>query len=75
MVLSADEESLVKAIRALGPEEAHKWVTWANELAEPAKGREIEWSDCRSDEDGADATIASVSSLEQREGGSLGIEP
>jgi hypothetical protein len=68
MALSVDEESLVKVMRSLGPEQAQKMFTWANELAELAKGREIEWSDCWSDEDRADARIASVTNLEQREG-------
>jgi hypothetical protein len=59
MVLSAEEESLIKAVRALPPQEAQKVVTWASQLADLAQGRIVEWSDAWTDEDLADVTAAS----------------
>ena len=67
MVLSVQEESLINAVRALPPEEAQKVLTWANQLADLARGREIEWSDAWTDEDLADATAASVRRFEEQE--------
>jgi hypothetical protein len=55
MVLSAQEESLINVVRALPPEEAQKVLTWANQLGDLARGREIEWSDHWTDEDLAEA--------------------
>ena len=60
MVLSVEEESLIEAVRALPPEEARKVLTWASQLADLAQGREIEWSDAWTDEDIANATVASL---------------
>ena len=67
MVLSVEEESLIKVVRALPPEEATKVLTWASQLADLAQDREIEWSDAWTDEDLADATVASLGRLEEQE--------
>jgi hypothetical protein len=67
MVLSAEEESPIKAVRALPPEGARKVLTWAAQLADLAEGREIEWLDAWSDADLADATIASLRWFEEQE--------
>jgi hypothetical protein len=67
MVLSAQEESLIMVVRALAPQDAHKVLTWANQLADLAHGRQIEWSDSWTDEDLAEATAASVRRFEEQE--------
>jgi hypothetical protein len=67
MLLSAQEESLIGVVRALPPEEAGKVLRWAQQLADLAGGRIVEWSDSWSDEDLAEATAASVQRFEQRE--------
>ena len=67
MVLSVQEESLIRIVRALPPEEARKVLAWANQLADLAQGREVEWSDAWTDEDLADATAASIRRFEDRE--------
>jgi len=67
MVLSASEESLIKVLRALPPEEAGKILVWAQQLAELGGDRAVEWSDSWSDEDLAEATAASVRRFEQQE--------
>ena len=67
MVLSVEEESLIKVVRALPPEEAKKVLTWASQLADLAQGRETEWSDAWTDEDIADATVASLRRFEEQE--------
>ncbi len=67
MVLSAQEESLIRVVRALPPTEAGKVLTWACQLASLADGREIEWSDSWSDVDLAEATAAGVQRLEDQE--------
>ena len=67
MVLSVEEESLIKAVRALPPEEARKVMTWAGQLADLAQGREIQWSDAWTDQDIADATAASLKRFEEQE--------
>ena len=67
MVLSAQEESLIGVVRALPPQEAGKVLHWAQQLADLARGRQIEWSDSWTDEDLADATAASVQRFEQQE--------
>ena len=60
MVLSVEEESLVKVLRALPPEETTKLLSWATHVAQLSKGKEIEWSDSWSEEDLADATAYSL---------------
>jgi hypothetical protein len=67
MVLSAQEESLIKVVRALPSEEAQRVLTWASQLAHLAHGREIDWSDSWSDEDIAEATAASIRRFEEQE--------
>ena len=67
VVLSIEEESLIRIVRALSPEEASKVHTWASQLADLAQGRETEWSDAWTDEDMADATAASLRRFEDQE--------
>lgn len=67
MLLSLEEEALVKVVRALPPQEAKKVLTWASQLADLSQGREIEWYDSWTDQDLADATAASVSRFEEQE--------
>jgi hypothetical protein len=67
MVLSVEEESLVKVIRALPPQEARKVLIWASQLAELSKGGEIDWSDAWTDEDIADATATALRRFEAQE--------
>jgi hypothetical protein len=67
MVLSAQEESLIDVVRNLPPGEAAKVLDWAHQLADLARGREIEWSDSWTEEDLAEATAASVRRFEARE--------
>ena len=67
MVLSVEEESLIKVVRALPREEARKVLTWASQLTDLAQGRKIEWSDAWTDEDIADATLASLRRFEEQE--------
>ena len=67
MVLTVDEESLIKVVRALPPEEARRVLTWASRLTDLAQGRDIEWSDAWTDEDIAEATAASLRRFEEQE--------
>jgi len=67
LVLSVQEESLINMVRALPPEEAQKVLTWANQLADLARGREIEWSDTWTEEDLHEATASSVRRFEEQE--------
>lgn len=67
MVLSAQEESLIGAVRALPPEEVGKVLNWARQLADLAGGRPVEWSDSWTDEDLADATAAAMQRFEDCE--------
>jgi hypothetical protein len=67
MVLSTQEESLINVVRNLPPGEAAKVLNWALQLADLARGREIEWSDSWTEEDLAEATAASVRRFEERE--------
>ena len=53
--------------RALPPAEAGKVLDWARQLADLARGRQIQWSDSWSDEDLADATAASIKRLDEQE--------
>ena len=45
MVLTEQEELLISAVRALPPVEVGKVLHWAQQLADLADGRVIEWSD------------------------------
>ncbi|MDX2151008.1 MAG: hypothetical protein SFV54_09750 [Bryobacteraceae bacterium] len=67
MVLSANEESLIKVVRMLPPDEARKVLVWAQQLADLGGGRRVEWSDSWSDDDLRDATIASLERFEEQE--------
>ncbi|MCC6590309.1 MAG: hypothetical protein IT168_26685 [Bryobacterales bacterium] len=67
MVLSANEESLIKVVRMLPPDEATKVLVWAQQLSDLGTGRRVEWSDSWSDEDRRDATFASLERFEQQE--------
>ena len=67
MVLSANEESLIKVVRMLPPKEAGKVLIWAQQLADLGGGRRVDWSDSWSDDDLRDATIASLERFEQQE--------
>jgi hypothetical protein len=67
MVLSADEESLIKVVRMLPAEEAGKLLIWAQQLADLGGGRRVDWSDSWSDDDLRDATIGSLERFEQQE--------
>ena len=67
MVLSANEESLIKVVRMLPPDEARKVLVWAQQLADLGGGRRVEWSDSWSDDDLRDATIASLEQFEEQE--------
>jgi hypothetical protein len=67
MVLNQQEEALINVVRGLPPDEADKVLVWANQLADLARGGEIDWSDSWSDQDRADAVAASVRRLEEEE--------
>lgn len=67
MVLSANEESLIKAVRMLPPDEAMKVLVWAEQLVDLGGTRQIEWSDSWSDDDLLDATAASLARFDQQE--------
>ena len=67
MVLSANEESLIKVVRMLPPDEARKVLIWAQQLADLGGDRPIEWSDSWSDDDLREATLASLERFEQQE--------
>ena len=67
MVLDANEESLIKVVRMLPPDEARKVLVWAQQLADLGGGRRVDWSDSWSDEDLRQATLASLERFEQQE--------
>jgi hypothetical protein len=67
MVLTASEESLIRVVRTLPPEEARKVLACAQQLEELGHGRRIDWSDSWSDDDHRDATAASLARFEQQE--------
>jgi hypothetical protein len=67
MVLSANEESLIKVLRMLAPDEARKVLVWARQLADLAGDRRVEWSDSWSDDDLREATLASLERFEKQE--------
>ena len=67
MVLTEQEELLISAVRALPPVEVGKVLHWAQQLADLADGRVIEWSDSWTDEDLADATAAAIRRFEDGE--------
>ncbi len=67
MVLSPQEEALIRVVRTLPPEETVRTTHWANQLCEVAQGERIQWSDSWSDEDVADATRASLQQFDEAE--------
>jgi hypothetical protein len=67
MVLSAGEESLIKVVRTLPPDEARKVLDWAQQLADLGRDRRVEWSDSWTDDDLREATGASLERFEQQE--------
>jgi hypothetical protein len=67
MVPSSSEESLIKVIRMLAPDEARKVLAWAQQLADLGNGHAVDWSDSWSDDDLRDATLASLRRFYQRE--------
>jgi len=69
MVLSASEESLIKVVRMLGPEEGRKVLVWAERLLGLGLGNEcrVEWSDSWSDGDLREVSLASLERFEQEE--------
>ena len=68
MVLSANEESLIRVVRMLPPGEAGKVLVWARQLADLGGGRRVEWSDSWSDDDLREAALASLERFEEQEG-------
>ncbi len=66
MVLSASEESLIKVVRTLPPDEARKVLVWAQQLADLGGCRRIEWSDSWSDDDLREAALASLERFEKQ---------
>ncbi|MBS1823942.1 MAG: hypothetical protein JST93_01355 [Acidobacteria bacterium] len=67
MVLSPQEEALIRVVRTLPPEETVRMIHWANQLCEVAQGERIQWSDSWSDEDVADAARASLQQFDDAE--------
>jgi hypothetical protein len=67
LVLSASEESVIRVVRMLPPDEARKVLAWAQQLAAIGSGRRVEWSDSWSDEDLREATVASLERFEKQE--------
>ncbi len=67
MILSANEESLIRVVRMLPPDEAEKVLVWAQQLADLGGGQRVEWSDSWSGDDLRDATAASLERFEQQE--------
>lgn len=67
MVLNSSEESLIKVVRMLPPDEARKMLVWAQQLAELGGGRRVDWSDSWSDEDVREATRVALERFEERE--------
>lgn len=69
MVLSPQEETLIRAVRTLPPEETERMIRWANQLGELAQGKLIQWSDSWSEEDLSDARLVSLRQFEDSERG------
>ena len=69
MVLSANEESLIKVVRMLPPDEARKVLVWAQQLADLGGDRRVDWSDSWSDEDLREFTAASLQRLDSDDQG------
>ena len=67
MILSANEESLIKVVRMLPSEEAGRVLVWAQQLADLGGGGRVDWSDSWSDDDLREASIASLERFERQE--------
>ena len=67
IALSPSEQSLIKVVRMLPPDEAGKVLVWARQLADLASDRQVDWSDSWSDDDIEEARIASLKRFEQQE--------
>jgi hypothetical protein len=67
MVLSSREESLIKVVRMLPPDEARKVLVWAQQLADLGGDLPVEWSDSWSYDDLREATGAALKRFEQQE--------
>jgi hypothetical protein len=67
MVLSANEESLIKVVRMLPPDEARKVLDWAQQLADLGRDGRVDWSDSWSDDDLREATRASLERFDNQE--------
>ena len=67
MTLTAQEESLITAVRSLAPDEAGKVFEWVRGLSDLSKERPIQWSDSWTEEDMADATGAAVRRFDEEE--------
>lgn len=63
MLLSKEEESLIRLIRALPPDQAENIFAWAAQLRDLANGRPVDWSDYWYEEDLADASSAALRRL------------
>jgi hypothetical protein len=55
ITLSANEERLVEALRALPSSAAEQIITWATRLRDLADGKDVDWSATRTEEDMAAA--------------------
>ena len=67
IVLSANEESLIRVVRMLPPDEARKVLIWAEQLGDLAGGRRVDWADSWSEDDLREATLASLERFEKQE--------
>lgn len=67
MVLTPNEESLIRIVRTLPPDEARKVLIWAQQLADLGGSRSLEWSDSWSDDDLREASLASLERFEREE--------
>jgi len=67
MVLSPQEEALIRVVRTLPPAETARMIQWANQLCDVAQGERIAWSDSWSDEDITDAARASLKRFDDSE--------
>lgn len=67
MVLSVNEQSLIKVVRMLPPAEARKVLVWAQQLADLGGDLRVDWSDCWSDDDLREATLAALERFEEQD--------
>jgi hypothetical protein len=65
--LSANEERLVEALRALPPHAADQVIAWATQLRDLACRGSVDWSDTWTEEDLGDAQRASLSAFDEQE--------